>query len=86
MAVKKMPLITIPNIQLSLEQLLEAIRQLDARSKVKVARALLDTPMDDPLARLIRRLADKSPAEDIPMAAIQTEVNFVRSSHASTRN
>jgi len=70
--------ITIPNVKLSLEQLLMVIRQLDKPSRIQVAQVLAETDMDAKLADLIKRLSEKSPVQDISIADIQAEVKAVR--------
>ena len=70
--------ITIPNVKLSLEQLLMVIRQLDKPSRIQVAQVLAETDMDAKLADLIKRLSGKSPVQDISIADIQAEVKAVR--------
>jgi hypothetical protein len=70
--------ITIPNVKLSLEQLLMVIRQLDKPSRIQVAQVLAETDMDAKLADLIKRLSEKSPVQDISMSDIQAEVKAVR--------
>jgi len=70
--------ITIPNVKLSLEQLLMVIRQLDKPSRIQVAQVLAETDMDAKLADLIKRLSEKSPVQDISISDIQAEVKAVR--------
>lgn len=71
-------LITIPNVKLSVDQLLAAIRQLDESSRVEVARVLVATKMDAELADLIGQLAGTPPADDIGDAEIDAEIKAVR--------
>lgn len=57
--------VTIPNVNLTLEQLLFAIRQLDEPARVQVARILAETHMEAKLAALIKQLTQNPPANDI---------------------
>jgi hypothetical protein len=78
------PVVTVPNVTLTLDQLLEAIRQLDETARIQVAKALLDTELDTKLAALIRRLAERQPADDISDAMVNAEVRVIRESRASS--
>jgi hypothetical protein len=70
--------ITISNVQLTLDQLVAVIRQLEPDARAKVARALLADEMDERLAHLIKRLANKPPVTDISDEEINEEVRAVR--------
>jgi hypothetical protein len=72
--------VTIPNVELSLDQLLTAIRQLDESSRTQIAQVLVETAMDADLARLIEELAAKPSVEEISDAEIQAEIRAVRRS------
>jgi len=74
--------ITVPNVKMSLDQLLAVIRQLDESGRALIARALLESKMDDELSRLLLELAETPPADDITDADIQAEVRTVRESRA----
>lgn len=74
--------ITVPNVKMSLDQLLAVIRQLDESGRALIARALLESKMDDELSRLLLELAETPPADDITDAEIQAEVQAVRESRA----
>jgi hypothetical protein len=74
--------ITVPNVKMSFEQLLAVIRQLDETARARIARALLESTMDDELSRLLRELSQTPPADDITDAEIQAEVRAVRESRA----
>lgn len=67
-----------PTSDLNLDQVLSFIRQLDAAARSRVARALAESEMDARLGALIRRLAEKSPVDDISDREIQAEVDAVR--------
>jgi hypothetical protein len=70
--------VTIPNIELTLEQLIEAIRQLEPEARSEVVKALLETEVDARMAEMIHSLASRSPADDISDADIVAEVQAVR--------
>lgn len=69
---------TIPNTELSLDQLLAVIRHLDEPARVEVARVLAETKMDNDLAILIAQLAQRPSSHDLSDAQIQAEVRAVR--------
>jgi hypothetical protein len=70
--------ITVPPMELSLDQFLAVIRQLDEPTRLQVARALAETKMDAELRDLIEQLAQATPADDISDAEIQAEIKAVR--------
>ena len=70
--------ITVPPMELGLDQFLAVIRQLDEPTRVEVARVLAETEMDAELRKLIEQLAQASPADDISDAEIQAEIKAVR--------
>lgn len=72
--------VTIPNIevQLTVEQLIAAVRQLEPAQRAKVARALADSELDAELLQLINELYSRPPADDISDADIAAEVRAVR--------
>lgn len=70
--------VTVPPMELSLDQFLAVIRQLDEPTRVQVARVLAETEMDTQLRHLIKQLAQTSPADDIGDADIQAEIDAVR--------
>jgi len=75
--------VTIPNFQLQLtvEQLVAAVRQLDPEARTELARALAQTELDADLARLIAELYKRPEVTDISDDEIQAEVNAVRKGH-----
>ncbi len=77
MAVQTSNVITIPNLQLDINQLLTIVRQLDENARIKVAQTPVDTQMDDKLSGLIQRLAGKMPADALTLDDIQCEVNAI---------
>lgn len=74
------PVITISNMEISLDQLLTIIRQLDEPTRVRIAKVLVETKADAELANLIEQLASTPPADDVTDAGINAEVEAVRHS------
>jgi hypothetical protein len=70
--------VTVPPMELSLDQFLSVIRRLDEPTRVQVARVLAETEMDTQLRTLIDQLGQASPADDIADADIQAEIDAVR--------
>lgn len=70
--------ITIPNVQLTLDELIGVVRKLDPESRTKVAQALIADDMDAKFVELIQRLAEKEPVADISDEEINAEINAVR--------
>jgi hypothetical protein len=70
--------VTIPKVTLTLEELLQVIRQLDEAARIQVAQALTETQMDARLTRLIEELAQTPAIDDVSDAEIQAEINAVR--------
>lgn len=79
------PTVIVPNVTLTLEQLVDAIRRLDEPARAQVARALLeiDADLDAQLDALIRRLEAREPADDISDSEIDAEIRSVRSVRTS---
>ena len=76
--------VTIPNIQvqLTIEQLMTAVRQLDPGERAKLARALAGAELDAELSQLIIELYSQPPADDISDGEIQAEIRAVRQQHS----
>ncbi|MBK9053020.1 MAG: hypothetical protein IPL78_19545 [Chloroflexi bacterium] len=70
--------ITIPNVQLTIDQLVAVIRRLEPETRNKVAKALLAEEMDERLTDLIQSLANKPPVTDMTDEEINEEVRAVR--------
>ena len=72
--------ITISNIQvqLTVEQLITAIRQLEPRERAKFAKALAEAELDAELTQLITELYSQPPVNDISDDDILAEVRAVR--------
>lgn len=77
-------MVTIPDVQLTLDQLITAVRQLEPDARNKVAQALLSDEMDERLRRLIERLANKRPVDDITDDDINAEIRAVRQCHSTS--
>ncbi|MBI1802242.1 MAG: hypothetical protein HY259_08065 [Chloroflexi bacterium] len=65
-------------VNLTLDQVLAAVKQLDGAARAQVARVLLETELDTRLGALIRRLAEREPADAISDEIIQDEIDAVR--------
>ena len=76
-------IVTIPDVKLTLDELLAVIRKLDEPARVRVAQTLLETQMDTKLNWLIEQLATSTPANNISDAEITTEINSVRRANQS---
>lgn len=70
--------ITIPEVELSLDQLVTAIRQLEPAARSEIAKALMETELDARMAELIKSLTSRPAADDVTDADIVSEVNAVR--------
>lgn len=72
--------ITIPDVkvQLSVEQLIAAARQLEPVERAELARALTDDDLDIELAQLIAELYGQPPGDEISDDDILAEVRAVR--------
>jgi hypothetical protein len=73
-----MKTITIPEVELSLDQLVTAIRQLEPAARSEIAKALMDVELDARMTELIKSLTSRPSADDVTDADIVTEVNAVR--------
>ncbi len=71
--------VSVPNVQLTLEQLIIAVRQLETDARSKIAQVLLTDDMDERFTQLIERLANKHPVTDISDEEINEAVRVVRS-------
>jgi hypothetical protein len=70
--------VTVPPMELDLDQFLAVIRNLDESARVEVARALAETELDAALRALIDHLAQGEASDDISDADILTEIAAVR--------
>lgn len=73
-----MKTVKIPDIEVTLDQLVAAVRQLEPAARSEIARALVDAELDTRMAELIESLASRPAADDISDADITLEVNAVR--------
>lgn len=78
MTMSSMRIITIPEVELSLDQLVAAIRQLEPAARSEIVKALMDTELDARMAELIRSLTSRPASADVTGADIVSEVNAVR--------
>ena len=76
--------VNLPNVTVTLDQFIDAIRQLDQPARIQVAQALLATEMDSKLAALIERLAKHAPTDDVGDDVINAEVSAVRRARAQS--
>ncbi|MFC2031492.1 hypothetical protein ACFLWA_12300 [Chloroflexota bacterium] len=70
--------VTIPQVELTLDQLVSAIRELEPAARSEVAKALMETELDARMSELIESLAGRPSADDITDAEIVAEVDAVR--------
>ena len=70
--------VKIPEVELTLDQLVAAIRQLEPDARLEITKALMETELDARMAALIKSLSHSPPAGDITDADIVAEVNVVR--------
>jgi hypothetical protein len=73
-----MTTVIIPEVELTLNQLLAAIRQLEPDARTEIAQALQSDEMDERLKRLINRLETKPAITDITIDDINDEIREVR--------
>ena len=73
-----MKTVHIPDVQLSLDELIGVVRSLEPEDRSKIAHALLDEEMDERFTKLIERLAKKSFPTDITDEEINEEIRIVR--------
>lgn len=73
-----MTTVTIPNVKLTLDDLIRAVRQLEPEARAQVARVLAQDEMDRRLTLLIQRLAEKVPPATISPTDIDAEIRSVR--------
>ena len=70
--------VTVPNVQLTLEQLVSVIPQLGPEARNELAKAPLKTELDARMAELLSHLIRRPAADDMNDADIVAEVNAVR--------
>lgn len=70
--------VTIPEVELTLDQLVTAIRQLEPAARSEIAKALMEAELDTRMAELIGSLSGRPSADDIKDVDIVAQVNAVR--------
>ena len=75
--------ITIPDIQiqLTLDQLITAVRQLEPTERAKLARVLVNSELDAELTQLMTELYSQPPVDEISDEDILAEIRAVRQQH-----
>jgi hypothetical protein len=66
------------SVPITLEQLIQAVRQLEPEERVQVANALLELDLRADLAALLAELYAQPPADDITDDDILAEIKAVR--------
>ena len=75
--------VVVPSVTLTLDQLLDAVRQLDDRGLYQVANVLLEKAHDAALTGLMERLAARQPSDDLSDEELAAEVRAVRAERSS---
>lgn len=70
--------ITVPNVRLDLEDLLDLIRHLDVEARRRVAQTLAEAEIDGRFGDLIRKLAVQKSVDEISDADIDLEIGAHR--------
>ena len=78
MAMSAMRTVTIPEVELTLDQLVTAVRQLEPAARSEIAKALMQTELDARMVELINVLASRPAADDVTDADIVFEVDAAR--------
>jgi hypothetical protein len=78
MVMSSMRTVTIPEVELTLDQLVTAIRQLEPAARSEIAKALMEAELDARMAELIGSLSGRPSADDIKDVDIVAQVNAVR--------
>jgi hypothetical protein len=73
-----MKTVTIPEVEITLDQLVTAVRQLEPAARSQIAKALVETELDARMAELIESLANRPAADDVTDVEIEDEVRAVR--------
>jgi hypothetical protein len=73
-----MKTVTIHEVEITLDQLVTAVRQLEPEARSQIAKALIETELDARMAELIESLANRSAADDVTDAEIRDEIRTVR--------
>jgi len=78
MAMSSVRTVKIPEVELTLDQLVTAIRQLEPAARSEIAKALMETELDARMAELIKSLASRPAADDVDDDDNVSEVQAVR--------
>ncbi len=78
MAMSSTRTITIAEVELTQDQLVTAIRQMEPAARSEIAKALMETELDARMAELIQSLANRPAADDVTDADIVSEISAVR--------
>jgi hypothetical protein len=73
-----MKTVTIHEVEITLDQLVTAVRQLEPEARSQIAKALIETELDARMAELIESLANRSAADDVTDAEIRDGIRTVR--------
>jgi hypothetical protein len=73
-----MKTVTIHEVEITLDQLVTAVRQLEPEARSQIAKALIETELDARMAELIESLANRPAADDVTDAEIGDEIRTVR--------
>ena len=73
-----MTTVVIPNVELTLDQLITVIRELEPGARAEIVKALLETELDGRMAELIKHLSNRKPVDTLGDAVIISELNTVR--------
>ena len=74
-----MKTVTIPEVEVTLDQLMLAVRQLEPAARSQLAKALVETEMDARMAELIESLANRPAADEVTDDEIMDEIHRVSS-------
>ena len=66
------------SIPITVEQLIEAVKQLQPNEREQLAQALVDSSLSSELSALIQKLYARSPANDVSDDEIMMEIRAVR--------
>ena len=73
-----MKTVKIPEVEMTLDQLVTAVRQLEPAARSQIAKALVETELDARMAELIESLANRPAADDVTDAEIGDEIRAIR--------
>ena len=66
------------SVPITLEQLIQAVKNLQPEERSQVARALVQSELEAGLTELIQSLYNEPPADDVSDADIMAEIRAVR--------